>query len=109
MFIYYIIIIVLGYIKCQNKCNYKGNYNLTTKKCECLEDYISIPNSSNLECNYELRSGKIALFLSIFGGIFGADRFYLGNNIKAFIKVCLPIIIFKLITLIHNRYEYLTK
>lgn len=90
---------------------YKGNINTTTNECICTESYTTYPEDSKEKCNYQLRSDKIARFLSIFGGILGADMFYLGYNYKAIFKCVFPLLI--LIFIIHmnsnnylNNYKY---
>jgi hypothetical protein len=77
---------------------YRGNTLPGQKNgCQCTEGYTTFsisPNDNITQCNYELKSHNAALFLSLFGGLIGADRFYLGYNFKGIIKVLLPLIFF---------------
>ncbi len=88
----------------QNECNNKGIYD--GKDCICLKEYITHPRDSKVQCNYELRSLKIAKFLSVFAGFLGFDMFYLGNNIKGIFKCFFPIIIFYIILRLQNLIKF---
>lgn len=86
-------------------CNNKGVYNTSSGECKCVEGNITFPKDSKLQCNYELRSYNITKFLSVFGGFFGADMFYLGYTLKGLIKTLFPIIaFFFIINLENNKY-----
>jgi hypothetical protein len=81
----------------KDQCNNKGLYKTEIKKCLCIDGYITFPNDSIIQCNYQLKSDKIARFLSFFGGMVGADMFYLGYKLKGFFKCLFPTLSFFLI------------
>ena len=70
-------------------CNGKGIYEQNT--CYCLENYESI---NGQYCNYERKKKIVAIILSLFFGFTGADQYYLGKNIRGFLKVVLPVFLF---------------
>jgi hypothetical protein len=87
-------------------CNNKGNIVALTKQCKCTEGFATFMNSpSHSQCNYELRSYYTAVCLSLFGGIFGADMYYLGHYIKGFLKSIFPISLFFLMIKIQTHFE----
>jgi hypothetical protein len=83
----------------KDECNNKGVYDKNLNECKCVNGFITFPKDSKLKCNYELKSEKVARFLSFLGGIFGADLFYLGYTYKGIFKCLFPIIV--LLTLIY--------
>ena len=74
-------------------CNNRGLYDKEEKKCICIDSFISISDNEK-ECVYAKRSKTTAILLSIFGGFFGADQFYLGKNFKGFMKTLIPFLTF---------------
>ena len=70
-------------------CNGKGIYE--QNNCYCLQNYESINGEY---CNYERKKKIIAIILSLFFGFTGADQYYLGKNIRGFLKVVLPVFLF---------------
>jgi hypothetical protein len=74
-----------------NLCNKHGIFNNTTNECKCVQGFVTFPKDSKIQCNYELRSYNIARYISFFGGIFGADMFYLGYFMKGLFKCFFPI------------------
>lgn len=71
------------------QCNGRGvckNWNPTSSHnmlafCECDRDF------ADAECNTRRQSQVVAYMLSIFGGLFGADQFYLGFPVRGFGKL----------------------
>lgn len=78
-----------------NLCSKHGilnDLNLTSaNECKCVLGYVTFPKDSKLQCNYELRSYNVAVYISLFAGIFGADMFYLGYFMKGLFKCFFPI------------------
>ena len=70
-------------------CNGKGIYE--QNNCYCLQNYESINGEY---CNYERKKKIVAIILSLFFGFTGADQYYLGKNIRGFLKVVLPVFLF---------------
>ena len=70
-------------------CNGKGIYD--QNNCYCLQNYESINGEY---CNYERKKKIVAIILSLFFGFTGADQYYLGKNIRGFLKVVLPVFLF---------------
>ena len=70
-------------------CNGKGIYE--QNNCYCLQNYESINGEY---CNYERKKKIVAIILSLFFGFTGADQYYLGKNIRGFLKVVLPVFFF---------------
>lgn len=77
-------------------CSNRGNMLKNSTKCLCIEGYTTYPVENNRQCNYEMKSENIAVFLAFFAGVFGADMFYLGYNFKGFIKLILPLVLMTL-------------
>ena len=84
-------------------CNNRGIYNDTLNECRCLEGFTTFPKDSRIQCNYEYRSKSVAKFISIFGGIVGADMFYLGHTMKGVFKCFVPLGLFFLILTLQNN------
>ena len=102
----FILLIFMGTLVTVNEsslCSNRGNSINNTTECKFLEGYITFPKGNIKQCNYEIRSEKIAVFLSLFFGFFGADMFYLGNYFKGFIKLLLPVLLMTLYLLYKNR------
>jgi hypothetical protein len=72
-------------------CSNRGNRLKNTTDCVCADGYVTFPKESKYKCNYEIKSEKIAVFLSFFAGILGADMYYLGYNTRGFLKLLIPI------------------
>ena len=70
-------------------CNGKGIYE--QNNCYCLQNYESINGEY---CNYERKKKIVAIILSLFFGFTGADQYYLGKNIRGFLKVVLHVFLF---------------
>jgi TM2 domain-containing membrane protein YozV len=70
-----------------------------------MEGYLTYPHNNEKKCNYEIKSIKIAVFLSFFLGLLGADMFYLGYNIRGFVKFTLPILFLTMALIYRNRIE----
>lgn len=58
--------------------------SLGTYYCECDDNYLSLDDDGDFDvnepCNYEQKSGLVALLLSIFIGSCGIDRCYLARG-----------------------------
>ena len=70
-------------------CNKKGIYEKS--ECYCLKSYESINGKF---CNYEKKRKIIAIILSLFFGFSGVDQYYLGKNIRGFLKCFFPVFLF---------------
>lgn len=81
------------------KCSSKGIWSLEKEACQCLEGFTTFPAQSSKQCNYEIRSRTIAQICSFFGGVIGADFFYLGFTRQALFKCISPVIVLLLVVL----------
>jgi len=62
-------------------CNNNGVCNQAGTACICDDDYATHDATAETgECNYERKSGLVALLLGIFVGEFGAVYFYIGDT-----------------------------
>jgi hypothetical protein len=86
-------------------CSNRGNQLKNMTDCICMEGYLTYPQNNKKKCNYEIKSMKIAVFLSFFLGLLGADMFYLGYNIRGFVKFTLPILFLTIGLIYRNRIE----
>jgi TM2 domain-containing membrane protein YozV len=86
-------------------CSNRGNIDKNTDECVCSDGYVTFPLDQPLKCNYEKKSQSIAVVLSIFGGIFGVDMFYLGYNMKGFFKCLFPILIAMLFIIFREYFK----
>jgi hypothetical protein len=84
-------------------CSGKGIYLDKLNDCKCLPGFETYPKNSNIKCNYELRSKRIALFCSIFGGMLGADMIYLGYTMKGIFKSFFPMCVTIFLLRIQNN------
>ena len=58
-------------------------------KCVCLEDFITWPEDSTTQCNYEQHKQLTAFLLALFLGVYGAGRFYIGDITAGVLKLLL--------------------
>ncbi len=85
-------------------CNNHGIYNITNNECKCSFGYVTYTKDSNkVQCNYQLRSYSVAKFISLFGGVLGADMFYLGYTMKGLFKCFFPLTVFFVVLKLNNK------
>lgn len=99
----FFIILCSNYSLVINPCSNRGNQLKNMTDCLCMEGYMTYPIDNKKKCNYEIKSMKLAVFLSFFLGILGADMFYLGYNLRGLLKFSLPLLFIILTLMYRNR------